>query len=200
MNYKNSFKRVLDIFLSTIGLILLSPVIVLVSVLVYINLGKPIIFKQVRPGKNCNPFFLYKFRSMTNAQDTDGNLLPNAKRHTKFGKQLRSTSLDELLSLLNVLKGEMSIVGPRPLKMEYIPFYVKNQKRRHEVRPGITGWAQVNGRNSISFTERFKLDVWYVDNLSFILDLKIIFFTIIKVFKRENINPQTELKPFDGTN
>jgi sugar transferase EpsL len=195
-------KRVFDIVASFIILLITLPFSIIISIAILIFLGTPVIFSQIRPGKNCKPFRLLKFRSMTNEKDENGVLLPNEKRHTKFGKFLRSTSLDELPGFINVLKGDMSIIGPRPLKMEYINLYKNDQARRHEVKPGITGWAQVNGRNIITFTERFKMDVWYVDNKSFLLDLKILWLTFYKVIKRENINPEgsIEVMPFDGTN
>lgn len=195
-------KRAFDLFCSIVALIVLSPVMLLVSILVLCFLGRPVLFSQVRPGKGCRPFRLLKFRTMTNERDETGTLLPNELRHTRFGRFLRSTSMDELPSLINVVRGDMSFVGPRPLKMDYIPLYRADQKRRHEVRPGITGWAQINGRNTISFTERFKLDVWYVDNQSLLLDFKILWLTVVKVFKRENIAPEgnVEMAPFNGTN
>ncbi|MBD3614991.1 MAG: sugar transferase [Gracilimonas sp.] len=195
-------KRFFDFTASITGLILVSPLFLLLMILVRIKMGIPVFFTQVRPGKNGKPFKMYKFRSMTNETDEEGNLLPNELRLLKFGKFLRSTSLDELPELINVIKGDMSLVGPRPLKMDYLKLYTQEQRRRHEVRPGVTGWAQVNGRNSISFTERFKMDVWYVDNQSLWLDIKILFRTLFKVFKRENINPDqgVQKKPFDGTN
>lgn len=155
-------------------------------------MGTPVIFSQIRPGKDGKPFRMYKFRSMKNATDEAGNPLPDDQRMTPFGAKLRSSSLDELPELWNVLKGEMSLVGPRPLLMEYLPLYSPEQYRRHEVRPGVTGWAQVNGRNAISWEDKFKLDVWYVDNRSFLLDLKIIFLTIKKVFVKEGISAQGE--------
>lgn len=180
---------------------MLSPVILITGLLVRIFLGGPVIFFQIRPGKDCKPFKLLKFRTMTNACDDKGNMLPNEMRKTKFGNLLRSTSLDELPELINIIKGDMSFVGPRPLRMKYIQLYRGDQIRRHEVKPGITGWAQINGRNGISFTERFKMDVWYVDNKSFLLNLKILFLTVIKVLKRENIEGKTvNNQPFDGTN
>ncbi|MEP7106550.1 MAG: sugar transferase [Ferruginibacter sp.] len=194
-------KRICEIIASLVLLIMLSPVILITSLLVRIFLGAPIVFFQVRPGKDCKPFKLLKFRSMTNECDESGNLLPNEMRKTKFGKLLRSTSLDELPELINIIKGDMSFVGPRPLRMGYIQHYSGDQIRRHEVKPGITGWAQVNGRNEISFTDRFKMDVWYVDNKSFLLDLKILYLTVIKVLKRENIEGRSvNNQPFDGTN
>lgn len=194
-------KRIFEIISSLVLLIVFSPVLLITGVLVRIFLGAPVMFFQVRPGKDCKPFKLLKFRTMTNARDEKGNMLTNEMRKTKFGNFLRSTSLDELPELLNILKGDMSFVGPRPLRMKYIQLYRGDQIRRHEVKPGITGWAQVNGRNEISFTERFKMDVWYVDNKSFFLNLKILFLTIVKVIKRENIEGKTlNNQPFDGTN
>ncbi len=194
-------KRILDVFISIIALVLLSPVLLPVALLVAIKLGLPVFFTQQRPGLYGKPFRIIKFRTMTNACDASGNLLPNEQRHTRFGRFLRSTSLDELPELFNVLKGDMSLVGPRPLLMQYLPLYNDFQRRRHEVRPGITGWAQVNGRNAISWEEKFEHDVWYVDNLSFLLDLKIIFLTIKSVFRREGINQseKTTMEPFKGS-
>jgi sugar transferase EpsL len=194
-------KRICEIIASLVLLIILSPVILITGLLVRIFLGAPIVFFQIRPGKDCKPFKLLKFRTMTNACDEKGDMLPNEMRKTKFGNLLRSTSLDELPELINIIKGDMSFVGPRPLRMKYIQLYRGDQIRRHEVKPGITGWAQINGRNGISFTERFKMDVWYVDNKSFLLNLKILFLTVIKVLKRENIEGKTiNNQPFDGTN
>lgn len=181
-------KRTFDILAALAALLILSPVILLVAVLVAIKLGRPVLFFQDRPGKDGRIFKLVKFRSMTNARDDQGQLLPNAERLTGFGKRLRSLSLDELPTLLNVLQGQMSLVGPRPLMVAYLPLYNKEQARRHEVKPGITGWAQVNGRNAISWEEKFKLDVWYVDHRSFLLDLKIIWMTAGKVIRREGIS------------
>ena len=185
--YKKFFKRFFDIILSLIAIIILSPVYLIISILVLIFMGWPILFKQPRPGKNEKIFNMYKFRTMTNKKDKDGNLLPNEKRLTKFGNLLRKTSLDELPEIFCILIGKMSIVGPRPLHVEYLDYYNEEQKHRHDVRPGLTGWAQVNGRNSISWTEKFKLDVYYVNNLSLLLDLKIILMTIKQVFSRSNI-------------
>lgn len=185
--YKKFFKRFFDIILSLIAIIILSPIYLIISVLVLIFMGWPILFKQPRPGKNEKIFNMYKFRTMTNKKDKDGNLLPNEKRLTKFGNLLRKTSLDELPEIFCILIGKMSIVGPRPLHVEYLDYYNEEQKHRHDVRPGLTGWAQVNGRNSISWTEKFKLDVYYVNNLSLLLDLKIILMTIKQVFSRSNI-------------
>ncbi|NNN57202.1 sugar transferase [Vibrio sp. 1-2 (7-a)] len=181
-------KRIFDITASLCTLILLSPIIALVAWKIRKNLGSPILFTQDRPGKNGKIFKMFKFRTMTSEKDDSGQLLPNAQRMTSFGNKLRSTSLDELPGLINVLKGDMSLVGPRPLLVEYLPLYSKEQARRHEVRPGITGWAQVNGRNTISWEEKFKFDVWYVDNQNLLLDCKIILLTIKKVFIREGVN------------
>ncbi len=186
--YKIYFKRIFDFIISLILLILLSPFLLVIALLVRIFLGAPVLFKQKRPGLKGKPFVLYKFRTMTNAKDEQGHLLPDEQRLTKFGQFLRSTSLDELPELFNVLKGDMSLVGPRPLLMEYLPLYSKEQMRRHDVRPGITGWAQVNGRNAITWQEKFKMDVWYVDHLSLVLDLKILTLTLLKVTRREAIN------------
>ncbi|MCF6460849.1 sugar transferase [Clostridium sp. Cult3] len=181
-------KRIIDFILSLIGLIILSPLFLIISIMVYLKLGRPIFFIHERPGKDGKIFGMIKFRTMLDLRDEEGNLLPNEKRHTKFGLMLRSTSLDELPELINVLKGDMSLIGPRPLLVEYLPLYNEEQARRHEVKPGITGLAQVNGRNTISWEEKFKYDVWYVDNFNLILDIKILFKTVIKVFKREGIN------------
>ncbi|MDC1135635.1 sugar transferase [Alphaproteobacteria bacterium] len=185
-------KRILDILFSLIAILLLSWVFVMISLLIYFKMGRPILFRQRRPGINGRPFFLYKFRSMTNSSDKNSNLMSDKTRLTKLGVFLRSTSLDELPGFWNVLRGEMSLVGPRPLLEEYLPLYDPTQRRRHEVKPGITGWAQINGRNAISWEEKFELDVWYVDNGSFWLDLKILFLTIIEVFKRKNISTTGE--------
>lgn len=188
----NTMKRFLDFSIALVGLVALSPLLLILIVLIRVKLGSPIFFTQVRPGLNGKPFKMIKFRTMTDARDAEGNLLPDGVRLTAFGRFLRSTSLDELPELWNVLKGEMSLVGPRPLLMEYLPRYTPEQARRHEARPGITGWAQVNGRNAISWEEKFKLDVWYVDNQSFWLDLKILFLTVKKVFVREGISAAGE--------
>lgn len=181
-------KRLFDILASSIGLILLSPLLLLIAWKVRKNLGSPVFFKQVRPGRDGKPFKMIKFRSMRDANDKDGNPLSDVERLTPFGKKLRATSLDELPELWNVLKGEMSLVGPRPLLMEYLPLYNGRQAMRHNVRPGITGWAQVNGRNAISWEEKFELDAWYVENRSLWLDIKIIFLTIKKVLVKEGIS------------
>ena len=195
-------KRLVDILASFVGIILLTPVFLLVAFLIRKNLGSPVIFSQIRSGIDGKPFKMYKFRSMKNAIDTSGNPLPDAERLTPFGQKLRSTSLDELPELWNVLKGDMSLVGPRPLLMEYLPLYDKEQYRRHNVRPGITGWAQINGRNAISWEDKFKLDVWYVDNQSLKLDLKILLLTIKKVFIKEGVSSSGEVttSKFTGSN
>lgn len=195
-------KRLFDIIASLCGLILLSPVIAIVAWKIRKNLGSPVLFRQVRPGLNGKPFEMVKFRSMRDAVDAAGNQLPDAERMTSFGSFLRSSSLDELPELWNALKGDMSLVGPRPLLMEYLPLYSKEQYRRHEVRPGVTGWAQINGRNAISWEDKFKLDVWYVDNCSFWLDLKIILLTIKKVVIRDGISAKGEatMAKFTGSN
>jgi lipopolysaccharide/colanic/teichoic acid biosynthesis glycosyltransferase len=185
--------RFFDLIVSFFGLLLLSPIILLLLLLIRLLLGSPVLFVQIRPGKHSNPFKMFKLRTMTEARDVDGNLLPDAERLPPFGRFLRSTSLDELPELWNVLKGDMSLVGPRPLLMEYLPLYTAEQARRHDVRPGITGWAQINGRNAISWNEKFKLDVWYVDNRSFWLDLTILFLTIKKVLMREGISAADEV-------
>ena len=194
-------KRLFDIFASLFGLLILSPVIAVVAYKVHKNLGSPVLFRQVRPGKDGKPFEMIKFRTMRDAIDKNGNPLPDSERITAFGNFLRSTSLDELPELWNVLKGEMSLVGPRPLLMEYLPLYNKEQAKRHDVRPGVTGWAQVNGRNAISWEEKFKLDVWYVDNQSFWLDIKILILTVKKVFIRDGISADDHvtMPRFTGT-
>ena len=186
------FKRLFDIIVSLIGLIVLSPIFAILAITVLIKHGNPILFKQQRPGLNGKLFTFNKFRTMTDEKDEEGNLLPDKDRLTSFGSFLRKTSLDELPSFFNVIKGDMSLVGPRPLLMIYLPLYNDYQKRRHEVKPGITGWAQVNGRNAISWQKKFELDVWYVKNQSFWLDLKILFLTVYKVFKRDGISAEGE--------
>lgn len=195
-------KRFFDLVFSVLTLIFLLPLFVIIAGMIRIIIGKPVLFKQKRPGLYGQPFLLYKFRTMMNTKDEEGRFLSDERRLTKFGLLLRRTSLDELPELWNVLKGEMSLVGPRPLLMEYLPLYTPQQARRHEVRPGITGWAQVNGRNTISWEEKFKLDVWYVDNQSSWLDLKIIGLTLIKVLKREGISHkgQATMEKFKGSN
>lgn len=185
-------KRLFDIFASFFGLLLLAPVISIVAWQIRRKLGTPVLFRQVRPGLDGKPFEMIKFRTMRDAVDAAGNPLPDSERMTPFGSFLRSSSLDELPELWNVLKGEMSLVGPRPLLMEYLPLYSPEQYRRHEARPGVTGWAQINGRNALSWDEKFKLDIWYVDNRSFWLDLKIIFLTIKKVVVRDGISADGE--------
>lgn len=180
-------KRSFDLLASLLGLLALLPVLLVLAVLVRVRMGSPIFFRQQRPGLHGNPFYMIKFRTMRDALDKHGKPLPDAQRMTKLGGFLRSTSLDELPELWNVLKGEMSVVGPRPLLMEYLPLYTQEQARRHEVRPGVTGWAQVNGRNAISWDEKFKLDVWYVDNQSGWLDLKILALTVSEVLRRKGI-------------
>lgn len=193
-------KRLFDIFATLLAFVLLWPLLVCIAVIVRISLGKPVLFRQQRPGLHGKPFMMYKFRTMLDGRDKQGSLLPDDQRLTKLGNFLRSTSIDELPELFNVLKGEMSLVGPRPLLMDYLPLYSPEQMRRHDVKPGITGWAQVNGRNAISWEEKFKLDVWYVDNQSFWLDLKILWLTVIKVFKREGISQEGEatMEKFKG--
>jgi sugar transferase EpsL len=181
-------KRILDLVITISGLVVLSPILLSIALLVLVNFGSPVFFRQKRPGYRGKPFWIYKFRSMTEARDTEHNLLPDSQRITRLGRFLRNTSLDELPELFNVLKGEMSWVGPRPLLMQYLELYSPEQMRRHEVLPGITGWAQINGRNALTWEEKFKLDVWYVDHWSFSLDVKILLITAIKVLKREGIN------------
>lgn len=193
-------KRALDIFGAAIGLIVFSPILIVVSLMIRREMGSPVLFRQKRPGRHGKPFQMVKFRTMRDAIDADGRPLPDAERLTKLGRFLRSSSLDELPELWNVLKGDMSLVGPRPLLMEYLPLYSFEQARRHDVRPGVTGWAQVNGRNAISWDEKFALDVWYVDNRSLWLDLKIIWLTIRKVIKRDGISAAGEatMSKFEG--
>ncbi|HAS6628214.1 TPA: sugar transferase [Vibrio parahaemolyticus] len=193
-------KRLFDFCASLFGLVLLSPIIVLVAWKIRKNLGSPVLFRQTRPGLNGKPFEMVKFRTMKDAVDAQGNPLPDSERMTPFGDKLRNSSLDELPELWNVLKGEMSLVGPRPLLMQYLPLYSKEQARRHEVRPGVTGWAQINGRNAISWEDKFKLDVWYVDNRNLWLDIKILFLTVKKVFVKEGISADghVTIEPFTG--
>lgn len=199
--YKKFIKRPMDFVLSLLAILVLSPVILLVAILVRTKLGSPIIFKHKRPGLNGKVFTLYKFRTMTDERDGSGELLPNHKRHTKFGTILRSTSLDELPELFNVLKGDMSFIGPRPLLIEYLPLYNTEQKKRHEVRPGLSGLAQVKGRNSISWEEKFNYDVRYVNDITFFSDLKLIILTIYVVFKRDGVNSSetVTMEKFTGT-
>ena len=187
MIYKKYIKRFLDIFFSTVGIIIASPIFIIISILVLIFMGWPIIFKQPRPGKNEKIFNLYKFRTMTNKKDKDGNLLTDEKRLNKFGKLLRKTSLDEIPELFNILIGQMSFIGPRPLLVEYLPYYKKNEHHRHDVRPGLTGLAQVNGRNLLNWDDRFKKDLEYVNNITFIGDVKIVFLTVKKVLSGSDI-------------
>lgn len=199
--YKRFFKRPMDFVLALTALIVLSPILLIVAILVRTKLGSPILFKQNRPGLNEEIFRMYKFRTMTDEKDEHGELLPDSVRLTKFGRMLRSTSLDELPGLLNIIKGDMSIIGPRPLLVQYLPLYNNHQKRRHTVRPGLSGLAQVSGRNAISWEDKFNKDVEYVDNVSLLGDWKIIFLTLKKVFIREGINSETAatMEPFKGT-
>lgn len=194
-------KRFFDIITSLSGLILLSPVIAIVTWQISSKLGSPVLFRQLRPGKDGKPFEMIKFRTMLDAVDVNGKPFPDEERMTPFGGFLRSSSLDELPGLWNVLKGDMSLVGPRPLLVEYLPLYSKEQARRHDVRPGVTGWAQVNGRNAISWEEKFEFDVWYVDNQSFWIDIKILFLTLKKVFVRDGISAEGEatMTRFEGS-
>ena len=201
--YKNFFKRVIDFILVLCVLSVIWPILLVVTLwLHFANKGAGAFFFQERPGKNGKIFKVIKFKTMTDERDAEGNLLPDSERLTKVGKFVRSTSIDELPQLINVLKGDMALIGPRPLLVQYLPLYNKEQARRHEVRPGITGWAQCHGRNAISWTEKFKLDVWYVDHVSLITDIKVIFITIKKVLFREDINSATSatMEYFDGTN
>ena len=199
--YKNCIKRLLDILLSLIGFILLCWLYLILFILVRVKLGSPVLFRQQRPGKNEKIFTLYKFRTMTDARDENGNLLPDEVRLTAFGKMLRSTSLDELPELFNILKGDMSLIGPRPLLVKYLPLYNEEQKHRHDVRPGLTGLAQVNGRNAISWEKKFEYDVEYVRNLSFLLDCRILLQTVKAVVQREGISSATDatMEAFKGT-
>lgn len=199
--YKNFIKRAFDFSLALVLLVLFSPVILLTALMLKIT-QKSVLFTQIRPGKDEKPFVIYKFKTMSDERDERGELLPDELRLKSFGKLVRSLSLDELLQLFNVLKGDMSFVGPRPLLMEYLSLYNERQKLRHKVRPGITGWAQVNGRNNISWAKKFELDVYYVENLSFLLDIKILFLTAFKVLKRSGVNKegQATTEKFNGTN
>lgn len=202
--YKYCFKRIIDFIIVFIALIAVWPLFLLVGIWLYFaNRGAGVFFCQERPGKNGEIFKVIKFKSMTDAKDDHGNLLPNEQRITKVGAFIRKTSIDELPQLLNVLKGDMALIGPRPLRVDYLPIYTNEQNRRHNVRPGITGWAQVNGRNAISWTKKFELDVWYVDHLSFLLDLKIVCMTIMKVLKKADINSNKDnigIEKFNGYN
>ncbi|WP_306843108.1 sugar transferase [Chryseobacterium lathyri] len=200
--YKFFFKRVIDFLIALIGLILLSPVFIIVTVLLYFaNQGKPF-FLQARPGLNEKIFYIIKFKTMNDKKDGQGNYLPDSERLTRVGSFIRQTSLDELPQLINVLKGDMAMIGPRPLLPQYLPLYSESQKRRHNIRPGITGWAQVNGRNAISWTMKFELDIWYIDNVSFATDCKVMFLTLKKVIKKEGINQadQATVEAFTGNN
>ena len=200
--YERFFKRALDVFCSLLAIVVFWWLFAIVAVLVRVKLGSPVLFTQDRPGKDGKIFKLYKFRTMTDARDENGNLLPDDVRLTKFGKLLRSTSLDELPEVFNILKGDMSIIGPRPLLVKYLPLYNEEQKRRHEVRPGLSGYAQVNGRNSVTWEEKFRMDVEYVDHVTFVGDVKIILGTVLKAFvKREGINSETAatMEEFKGT-
>lgn len=201
--YKHFFKRFFDFWIALIALICISPILIVVTIwLHFANKGAGAFFFQERPGKDGKIFKVIKFKTMTDEKDVEGNLLPDADRLTKVGSFVRSTSIDELPQLINVLKGDMALIGPRPLLVQYLPLYSKEQMRRHDVRPGISGWAQCHGRNQISWTEKFKHDVWYVDHLSLMTDLKVIFITIKKVLFRENINSDNDatMEDFDGTN
>lgn len=202
--YKHFFKRFFDFWIALVALLCLSPLLVIIIIwLHFANKGAGVFFFQERPGKNGKIFKVIKFKSMTDALDENGELLPNEQRITRVGAFIRKTSIDELPQLFNVLKGDMALIGPRPLRVDYLPLYSKEQARRHEVRPGITGWAQVNGRNAISWTKKFEYDVWYVDNLFFILDMRIIFMTIMKVLKRADINSKEDkigIEKFNGHN
>lgn len=195
-------KRLMDVVASALGLLLLSPVILVVAILVHRKLGSPVLFRQTRPGLNGKPFEMVKFRTMLDAHDENGNPLPDSERMRPFGRFLRSSSLDELPELWNVLKGDMSLVGPRPLAMAYLPLYTVEQARRHEVKPGVTGWAQINGRNSITWKKKFEMDVWYVDNQSLMLDIKILLLTVKKVLARSDVQEggQDQVESFNGKN
>lgn len=201
--YKHFFKRILDIIISFLALLVLSPFLLVVIVwLHFANKGAGVFFTQDRPGKDGKIFKVIKFKTMTDERDSEGNLLPDEKRLTKVGKFVRSTSVDELPQLINVLKGDMALIGPRPLRVHYLPLYSPEQARRHEVRPGISGWAQCHGRNAITWAEKFKLDVWYVDNCSFWIDLQVIFLTVKNVLLRKDVNSAeaTTMYPFNGNN
>lgn len=203
MMYKNYFKRILDFLIALCAILALSPVLLVIIVFLHFaNKGAGVFFTQERPGKDAKIFKVVKFKTMTDERDDNGNLLPDAQRLTKVGRVVRSLSIDELPQLINVLKGDMSFVGPRPLLVKYLPLYTEEQMRRHEVRPGITGWAQINGRNNITHTKKIEYDVWYVDHISFILDLKILFLTVKKVFVREGISTEGEAtaETFNGFN
>lgn len=202
--YKDGIKRTLDFFIVLSVLLIIWPILLLITIwLHFANKGAGAFFTQERPGKNGKIFKVIKFKSMTDERDESGNLLPNEQRITKVGTFIRKTSIDELPQLFNVLKGDMALIGPRPLRVDYLPLYSKEQARRHEVRPGITGWAQINGRNAISWTKKFELDVWYVDHISFLLDVKIVYMSILKVLKRADINSENNkigIEKFNGHN
>ena len=202
MIYKNFFKPLFDRFLALILILIFLPIMIIVAILIYLWDGRPIIFTQDRPGEDGKVFKIYKFRTMTNEKDENGDFLPDEKRLKGIGKFIRTTSLDELPQLFNVLKGDMSFVGPRPLLVEYLPLYNKRQKKRHDLKPGITGWAQVNGRNAISWEQKFNYDVWYVEHQSFWLDMKILWLTFLKVVKRDGISSNTSvtMEKFKGSN
>ena len=200
--YRKFFKRLIDLTAGLVTFLIVSPVFVILTVLLWVsNKGTPF-YTQLRPGKDCKPFRIIKFKTMNDETDASGRLLPDEKRLTAIGRIVRKTSLDEIPQLLNVIKGDMSLIGPRPLLMEYVSVYSNQQRRRHEVRPGITGWAQVNGRNTISWAEKFKLDVWYVDNLTFLLDVRIVLTTLVKVLKAEGISGRgvATVERFNGNN
>ena len=199
--WRNMPKELIDRTVALLGLSVLLPLLLIVTGLIYCKIGSPVLFCQPRPGLRGNSFIIYKFRTMTDTRDAEGNLLPDEERLTSLGIWLRKLSLDEMPQLINVIKGELSLVGPRPLLMEYLPLYSPEQARRHDVKPGITGWAQVNGRNAISWEEKFRLDVWYVDHQSFWLDIKILWLTVIKVFRREGINQKgmATMEKFQGS-
>lgn len=200
--YKKFFKRQLDFIFAMVGILVLFPIFIVAFIALYFsNKGQPF-FYQERPGRYGNVFKIIKFKTMTDQKDVNGNLLPDNLRITTFGKLVRKTSVDEIPQLINVLRGDMSLVGPRPLRVYYLPLYSKEQNRRHQVRPGITGWAQVNGRNTLSWTQKFQFDVWYVDNLSILLDVKIIFLTVLKIYKTNEVNATEDITmiPFDGKN
>lgn len=199
--YERYGKRLLDCILSLLALVVLSPVLLVTALLVRVKLGSPVIFRQARPGKDEKIFNLYKFRSMNDQRDERGNLLPDEQRLTSFGKKLRSTSLDELPELLNILRGDMSIVGPRPLLVKYLPLYSQEQRHRHDVRPGLTGWAQVHGRNLLRWEDKFRYDVWYTRNLSFLTDVRVVLLTVKCIFAREGISSETAatMEEFQGS-
>lgn len=200
--YLSCLKRVMDIVIALILVVFLSPLLIAIGLILFVQNGGDVFFCQLRPGYKEKPFYMIKFKTMTDAKDNEGNLLPDVDRITFIGALLRKLSLDELPQLLNVLKGNMSLVGPRPLLFKYLPLYSDEQRRRHDVKPGITGWAQVNGRNTISWQKKFELDLFYIQNVSFILDMKIIWLTILKILKREGINQSKArpMQPFDGSN